>query len=562
MFIRTHEDERREFHVSKSRSFSIYLLKQGFDASNSLNEDHRLDDAVGAAYLPEGASLFVLDNHPNEPWWKAYFGIQKNLNQVTKGALIFLPVGQRCFALSFGHVYHNLKDESYEYDFGLRVTLNSVDPNKLKSTDIFEPGAARRQRTQVPVDSDLTFFDFDRDSTILKSLTGKVKDEHKELFKHATGSSNLRISSALSSDRLIELCKKLLELYESTAYKDTFPDIQNITPVRDPQTIEELNGKLLEALRAKNDDLYLAIPNIISYADNVCIVFSGEGKSLIYDDAFLGRYYEYLELHEVPLNTIGISELKKHRLVLTDEDGTPRQAYPLIKCLIHDTSLGGAGETYHLNEGDWYKVDDKFVAKLRTFLDPLCDDLDLPDFSHGNEGAYNEGVANDNPAFLCFDKKNIAPPGQSMVEPCDLYSVNDGHSIFHHVKISTLSAQLSHLFNQGANAVQLLKLEPQSVDKLKALIDGMAPDMAKDDFKQPVNDGKFHVSFSIITHKDKAAKSENLPLFSRISLMRVMRDLQIMSVKACYGFVADASPKAAGRKKKRKQQNADDGADA
>lgn len=548
--------------MSKSRSFSIYLLKQGFDASNALKDDHRLDGAVDAANLPDGASIFVLDNHPIEPWWKGYFGIKKNLKQVTKGALIFLPVMQRCFALSFGHVYHNLKDESYEYDFGLRVTLNSVDPNKLKSTDTLEPGPARRQRTQVPIDLDITFFDFDRDSTILKSLTGKVKIEHEELFKHATGSSNLRISSALSPDELAKLCEKLLELYKSTAYKDTFPDIQNITPVRDPQTIEELNKKLLEALRAKSDDLYLAVPDIISYADNVCIVFSGEGWSLIYDDAFLGSYYEYLESHGVSLNTIGITDLKKHRLVLTDEDGATRKSYPLLKCLIHDTSLGGAGETYHLNEGNWYKVADKLVAKLSKFLDPLCEDLDLPDFNHGNEGAYNEGVANDNPAFLCLDKKNIAPSGQTMVEPCDLYSVNGGHSVFHHIKRSTFSAQLSHLFNQGANAVQLLKLEPQSVDKLKALIDGMAPGATKDGFMQPVNDAKFQVVFGIVTRKKKTAKSKNLPLFSRMSLMRVMKDLQMMSVKACYGFITDASPKKAGKKKKRKRRNSDDGAGA
>ena len=123
-FFGPKEDRRGCFNVSKSRSFSIYLLKQGFDASNALKDDHRLDDEVGAANLPIGATLFVLDNRPNEPWWKGYFGVQKNLNQVSKGALIFLPVKQRCFTLSFGHVYHNLKDESYEYDFGLRVTLN------------------------------------------------------------------------------------------------------------------------------------------------------------------------------------------------------------------------------------------------------------------------------------------------------------------------------------------------------------------------------------------------------------------------------------------------------
>jgi uncharacterized protein (TIGR04141 family) len=110
--------------MSKSRSFSIYLLKQGYDASNALKDDHALDGDVAASELPEGASLFVLDNPPREPWWKGYFGLAKPLTQASKGALIFLPVGQRCFALSFGHVFHNLKEESYEYDFGLRVTLN------------------------------------------------------------------------------------------------------------------------------------------------------------------------------------------------------------------------------------------------------------------------------------------------------------------------------------------------------------------------------------------------------------------------------------------------------
>ena len=90
----------------------------------------------------------------------------------------------------------------------------------------------------------------------------------------------------------------------------------------------------------------------------------------------------------------------------------------------------------------------------------------------------------------------------------------------------------------------------------------MAPGATKNAFKQPVNDGKFHVVFGIITRKKKAAKSKNLPLFSRMSLMRVMRDLQVMSVKACYGFITDASPKKAGKKKKRKRQNSDGDADA
>src|SRR5271157_4846632 len=102
--------------MSKSRAFSIYLLKEGFHADNALKDHHHLEYQEDADALPDGATLFVLDNNPPPPWWKAYFGIDKDLNQVTKGALIFLPVDDRCFALSFGHVHHNLKEVSYEYD--------------------------------------------------------------------------------------------------------------------------------------------------------------------------------------------------------------------------------------------------------------------------------------------------------------------------------------------------------------------------------------------------------------------------------------------------------------
>jgi len=41
--------------MSKSRSFSIYLLKEGFDASNALKENHKLDDEIGCEKLSESA---------------------------------------------------------------------------------------------------------------------------------------------------------------------------------------------------------------------------------------------------------------------------------------------------------------------------------------------------------------------------------------------------------------------------------------------------------------------------------------------------------------------------
>lgn len=542
--------------MSKIRAFSIYLLKEGFDATNTLRQNHALDDAVTAAALPEGATLFVLNGEPRPPWWKSYFGIEQQLSQMNKGAVIFLPVGTRCFALSFGHVAHNLLDTSYEYDFGLRVTLNSLDPMKLKSTDTLEPGAAKRQRTQLPIESELTFFDFDRDSTILRSLTGKVKDEFKELFRHATGASNLRISSDVQANGLVALCEKLLLLYQAKDYISAFPEIQNIVPVRDPTQLDVLNSHLLAALRAKNSDLNMTVPEIINYSDNLYATFSGAGESLIHDDVYIGRYYDYLEAHDIDLASIDLPALKRHDLVLADESGGARDRYSVFKSLVFDLALEGSeGDTFHLCEGHWFKIDNDYIARLSTFLDPRWAASHLPPFDHTSEGDYNTSVASDDPAFICLDRKDISPAGQSQVEPCDLLTKRDGTADFYHVKVSTLSAQLSHLFNQGVNAIELMRLETEATEKLEALIrDSVGDEAEAEAFMALVREQKCRVIFAIVTRKDAAARSNNLPLFSRISLMRSLKALQLMNMEALYIFVEDRSGNAKGRKKQRKKR--------
>ncbi len=541
--------------MPKSRGFSIYLLKEGYDATNALREDHVLANDVDAKRLPENASLFVLDSVPRPPWWKSYFSIEKELTQVTKGALIIMPVGERFFALSFGHVAHNLLDSCYEYDFGLRVTLNSLDPHKLKSTDTLDPGAAKRQRTQLPMESELTLFDFDRDSSILRSLTGKVRDEHQDLFRHATGASNLRISTDVEADALQDLCDKLLALYQSETYKDAFPEIQNIVPVRDPAQIEKLNGRLLSAFRARDPDLNITVPEIINYSDNLYVTFTGAGRGLVYDDVYIGRYFAYLDEHTVDFDELSVEDLRKHALVLTDEDGNGRDRYSIFKSLVFDTTLEDVeSETFHLCEGNWYRIENSYITRLSAYLDPLFTASDLPAYAHASEGEYNAAVAAGDPVIACLDTQNISPDGYSAVEPCDLLAVRDGAATFYHIKVSTLSAQLSHLFNQGVNAVELMRLEPQAVDKLETLVRDLMAGGDPDSLVALVRDRKYRIVFGIVTRKDPAGKSLNLPLFSRISLMRGMKALQLMDVPGSVIFIADQAVAAEGRKKKRKKK--------
>lgn len=118
--------------MAKSGNFSVYLLKQGFNAGNALKEEHNLTLLQECdTNIPEGGLMYYGQNPIKAPWWKDFWGINEELRQSTVSAIVFLPVNDRWFAITFGSSYHNLKDNSYEYDFGIRTTLNTLDPEKL-----------------------------------------------------------------------------------------------------------------------------------------------------------------------------------------------------------------------------------------------------------------------------------------------------------------------------------------------------------------------------------------------------------------------------------------------
>jgi uncharacterized protein (TIGR04141 family) len=376
------------------------------------------------------------------------------------------------------------------------------------------------------------------------------------LFKDATGASSLSIKSTASPEALLGLCRRLLGLYQSEEYRKTFTDIQNIIPVNDPNELDELGGALVNAVRTKEEGLYLTIPDIIDYQkDAYYASFSGAGKSLLYPDVYLDVYYEYLNSNGFDLSQITQDDLRKHGLNLVDEDNNSRERFSIMNSLIFETSLGKQKQTYHLTDGKWYRVENSYLAKMRSTLDPLCVDLHLPAFVHEDEGEYNRAFATDEEGFLCLDMTNISPDGQSQIEPCDFYTTRDQTSVFYHIKRSTHSSQLSHLFNQGMNSIEVLKTEQQSIEKLIALIEAAAESkQAAETFCEPITSHTFAVVYGIITHKDPGAKSLNLPLFSRISLMRSVRWLRVAETICNFGFIADNSGKKEGITKKRKRR--------
>ena len=520
--------------MAKSRNFSVYLLKKGFDAQNSLKEEHHLTPLNEAdTNIPAGGIMYYGQNQTKSPWWKEYWGISQNLQQTSVSAIVFFPVNDRWFAVTFGASYHNLKENSYEYDFGLRTTLNALDPEKIKSTDLLIPETAKRQRIQIPSASSLTYFDFNADESIVKRLTGAVKEEYKDLLRNVTGSSSLRFTTAWEAGELTELCSRLLEIYTRRDYEVAFPDLHNITPIKDPDLISSLKEQLLTAFQEKSPDLTLGIPDIVDYSTNFRVKYGGATKySKEYEDVNISNYREYLDECNVDIDNVSL--FGKHTLCILDENENLLQTFSIYKSLLFDCEHNH--KTYHLCEGNWYEIDTNFITRLRTELNPIfIDNHDvLCECNQKREDDYNKEAKRRSPEELnvyCLDKSSIAPQGN--VEPCDLIAVKDNMAELIHNKISTRSAYLSHLFNQGINSVILLRENEEAKNKLKELV-GHNPSL-----EEIIDNDQYQVTYGIITNKTKEMKSDALPIFSRISLLRCVKALKLMKVPVTVFLITD-----------------------
>ena len=522
--------------MAKSRSFSIYLLKQNFNPQNSLKEDHELElvDEENNN-IPEGGVIYISDRPINVPWWKTYWGIERNLIQTQKGALVFLKIEETWIVLTFGSTYHQLKEEAYVHDFGIRTTLNALDPTKIKSTDILQPENAKRQRIQSPRASELTFFDLNSDETILKKMTGAVKEEYIEMFKNITGGVSLRVSSNLQANEIVGLCMSLIEIYEKEDYKISFPELQNIIPVKEPILLVQLKNRLLEAfnLNPAPVELVLSIPELFDYSTSYKIKYSGEGRSnLEFTDVYIRGYREYLLSRNIE-EINNVDEFLKHKLKILDEQENLIKEYSIYKSFLFDCEIDG--RVFHLCDGEWYFIENDFIAKLTSELDPLF--IDNHEFLHEcemrREDDYNISVSDAYEEVICLDKKSISPEGQRQVEPCDLTYIDDNYLELAHIKVSTRSSGLSHLFNQGINSIELLRRNEEAREKLKVLINNNV------DMERCIDLGKYSVVYGIITKNNRIKKSKSLPIFSRISLMRTVNVLKTMNVPIKVYFIYD-----------------------
>ncbi|MGX2968133.1 DUF6119 family protein [Ursidibacter sp. B-7004-1] len=522
----------------KQHTFSIYLLKEKFTESNAIKASYitegklnRLEKSDWDSEKVPDSTLYIRSSD-NIPEWKRYFGIRRELNTVSQGAILFLPISIsqiskiRYFAITFGHSYHALKKNSIDHSFGLITTLNALDPDKsIRTIDTVFPENDKRERIQSPTFTSLSFFQFNKHESLVKSLQGKVQKQYQDIFNNITGTHYFKCNSKKELRELKTLCENLFSIFLKDDYKNSFPELTYITPISDPEKIDELNEKLLNSIK-NNEDLHLSIPNIID--PTISIEFEINGIDNIpekYDEILYDNYLDYLNQSKFSIKNITLNNLEEHNITCINIDNQEFiETYSIYECISYDT-LDKENETYHLCDGHWYKINKEYIELLRTDLDPIfiSNHRVLSDYNHNSEGDYNLDMENNN-NVICLDKTNISPKGQSQIEPCDLISLENNEIHFIHVKRDTKSSSLSHLFNQGLNSICLLRSNTESKEKLEKIIS------RNQNILNGFQNSEQTVIYGIISKKDPNKKSENLPLFSRISLLRSLEQYKLLKV--------------------------------
>jgi uncharacterized protein (TIGR04141 family) len=532
----THPDVK-----ARTRHLTLLLIRKEFKSPEDALKN---PDLLERLPLPKGfgfgGSLYLLKPPPKEPRWAPFlkegFAEARFSMSATASAVLFITSGSRLFAATFGQGRHQLHHEAFELDFGLKVTLNSVDADKLRSLDVrtIEEVTVHTRR-QVSRSSALDAFNVDIQRDLLGSVTGEPSDA--SLAKRLTGRDSLSLTAALKFPELADKCATLLAQYESAWYKERFSWVDNIRLVRDSKTLGALNDKLVQAINDRDTGkIHLAPPEVIEW-EGVSFLYPGEshGASEAHPDLDLNACLAALATREgvePGTFTLSLDTLRREKIRTVHDDEVVRAGqWSLYSCLVVEMPEEEA--LYILSAGQWFKIEKTFAAQTLEETRRLVrqvDHLPLAD-SQDDEGVYNQKAAGSFEHLALLDKKNKKAKGaRTAIEPCDLFS---GSGQFIHVKRKLRSAALSHLFAQGAVAAETFLRDEKFRKEVKKVLEAQNPELAKriGNPKDRPDPSQYEVVFAIITPPTKEKWPQALPFFSQLNLVRTASRLSLLGFR-------------------------------
>tara|TARA_B100002003_G_C14124073_1_gene540677 strand:+ start:413 stop:1966 length:1554 start_codon:yes stop_codon:yes gene_type:complete len=501
-----------------------YLIKEGADEEDALdNEKLSKRTAIEIEGVPCG--LYIKKSN-SEPKWSKLFnkinGIDPNIfrSESVRGLLV-VNIENRLFAFTFGHGRSMIKSFMVERGFGLRVTLNLGDSERIKSIDKSTlEKVSLNTRSQTSKNTNVNDFDFEFDQEILKSICAVVENNDSESSEIVSGCDSVSITTEIELNTFPDLAKRLLVAYRDNKYQKRYPWVDFIQVVSDPSLLQRLDEEMVKLINEENyDGVWISPPEVIDYSDFSGFVYKiKKGQS----PCFHGELDLPIYIAESKLKKpIKIDALKRREILKFNAEEKGIGGWPVFHCMNCELILNG--ETYILNDGKWYRVDSEFSDSVNNFFSSLdkCK-IELPPYNGMKEGDYLRKVA-DGENFALLDQKWIHPKGTgNRLEFCDLLSQCDA---FIHVKKYGSSSVLSHLFSQASVATDFLMNDSSVKDQVNKHLEDTYLSV---NFNSEDSPRKYRIVFAIM---QKNSGDLHLPFFSKVNLRHHARRLINMGFK-------------------------------
>lgn len=514
---------------------SIRLLRNGKQPSSAIRE--------GVTLTAWGSQISLGTLNGGTPKWAKVLDLTKDekdeVSNVSAYGLLFLSASGRWFAVSFGLGHVKLDPDAFEQGFGLRVVLNTVAPDKLRSADVRTPDEnTTTRRTQTARRSDQTAFSIDIERDIIRGLAGEPRD--KTFALRVAGSDGLSLTKEMEVADLPKLCSDALAAFGKSDYKANFGWVDQIKHVRDKTLIENLDVALAAALQGAlagpiPDTLHLTYPVIYNPEKARHIQFKGFRSTNIHTDMEIGAYVG--DLKERGVTAYTVEHLTAHKAYECDAAGKDDgESWKIRECLVFEADLNG--QKYVLSGDRWYCIDTNLAKEVVDFFAAIPKCAMPAAHANDNEETYNVRVASGGHNMLCLDRKTVKPTGANYpIEACD-FLANDGALI--HVKDHTSSSRLSHLFNQGTVSARVLKTDGAFRDLLRVAVGKQEAALALTGYHGLIADAssafdatKHRVVYAVLC----AVGTARLPFFSLVTFRQAAKELQALGYSCAFAWI-------------------------
>ncbi len=496
--------------------------------------DGLLSASLKSEYNMDGI-IYYCDSNRKQPRWKSYLdewskdSINLSDNASNK-AIMLVKIKDRIMAVVFGYGRAFLKEENIERNFGFKVALNTINPDRMRSVNAatIEDMVVTTQR-QASYSTSQEEFGLNVTNDIMKGVNGEPFDEI--YGNHISGKDSLVVSVFMDLSEL----KDKLELYYSAFFADRYKRIgfewvDNVAEVRDSMLIDSLDETLSNAIETRSniEHLHIAPPETTDWDNIIGFCYSGIGKKITdeenYDlDLDISKY-----INSIRSDINVYSKMRRDKLYAMTSDGTPFAICSIYSALIFQTEY--EEENYIFCSGSWYKVNTSFFELVNNYIKnkiPISN-LNLPDCKKGKtEGDYNKELANSNDDFCLFDcKLQAVEGGPKHIEACDIFTKQKQ---FIHVKNRGQSAQLSHLFAQGRVSAECFISDETFRKNVANRAKTKFGDYPFNSTEKP-SSNEYEVVYAIIDNSNREL-NDALPFFSKVNLMMTTQELDRMHFK-------------------------------